>query len=182
MGNEDMEWTEGDIDGVTVRNAEIHTDERGWLAEIFRTDEIDSTIAPVMSYLSVTKPGTSRGPHAHNDQTDMFAFMGPGNFELRLWDNRKDSSSYGNTQSLKAGEDNPLIITVPPGIVHGYKNISDEDAWVINCPNRLFAGKGKAEPVDEIRYEEDPSSPFVLQDSHYRFLTQSSHFDTFKTN
>jgi hypothetical protein len=31
-------------------------------------------------------------------------------------------------------------------------------------PDRLFMGEGKAEPVDEIRHEDDPSSPFQIED------------------
>jgi dTDP-4-dehydrorhamnose 3,5-epimerase len=33
---------------------------------------------------------------------------------------------------------------------------------VVNFPNRLFAGWGKKEPVDEVRHEDDPNSPFQL--------------------
>ena len=33
---------------------------------------------------------------------------------------------------------------------------------VVNLPNRLYAGQGKKEPVDEIRHEADPQSIFVL--------------------
>jgi len=34
--------------------------------------------------------------------------------------------------------------------------------WVFNGPNRLYAGQGKREPVDEIRHEHDPNSPYQL--------------------
>ena len=51
---------------------------------------------------------------------------------------------------------------IPPGVVHAYKNVADRPGWVFNVPNRLFAGKNKKEPVDEIRYEEVPDSPYVL--------------------
>jgi dTDP-4-dehydrorhamnose 3,5-epimerase len=62
-----------------------------------------------------------------------------------------------------AGEDQPSIVIVPEGVVHAYKNIGDKDGLVINCPNRLFMGPGKKEPVDEVRYENDADSPFKVE-------------------
>jgi len=53
-------------------------------------------------------------------------------------------------------------MVVPPDVVHGYKNISDVDGLVVNCPDRLFAGWNRSEPVDEIRHEEDGNSPFLI--------------------
>jgi dTDP-4-dehydrorhamnose 3,5-epimerase len=63
---------------------------------------------------------------------------------------------------LVAGQSNRVRLTVPPGVVHAYKNISRVPGLVFNCPNRLYAGPGKRGPVDEIRYEDLADSPFVL--------------------
>jgi len=38
-----------------------------------------------------------------------------------------------------------------------------EEGMMINLPNRLFRGRGRSEPVDEIRSEDDPGSPFKLE-------------------
>ncbi|MFO7870533.1 MAG: dTDP-4-dehydrorhamnose 3,5-epimerase family protein [Kiritimatiellia bacterium] len=157
-----MEWTEGNIEGVCVTHPARYTDDRGWLSEIFRSDEMPEEILPAMAYLSLTHAGVTRGPHAHRHQTDTFAFTGPGTFRLKLWDNRPDSPTYGNTLEITAGENNPAVVSVPPGVVHGYCNISDGDALVYNAPNRLFAGKGKKDPVDEIRYEENGNETFKM--------------------
>ena len=35
---------------------------------------------------------------------------------------------------------------------------------VVNCPNRLFMGEGRREPVDEIRHESDPNTPYTVHD------------------
>ena len=63
----------------------------------------------------------------------------------------------------KAGEQNPVMIIVPPGIVHGYKNISDKDAWCINVPDKLYRGEDRKETVDEIRWEEKSDSPYKIE-------------------
>jgi dTDP-4-dehydrorhamnose 3,5-epimerase len=150
------------IKGVVAKKLEKFTDDRGWLLETFRTDEIPQGTQPAMSYVSMTKPGVVRGPHEHEDQTDIFVFIGPGEFELHLWDNRKDSTTFGKFEKYKFGENKPGLVIVPPGVVHGYKNVSDKEAWCLNYPNRLYAGKDKKEKVDEIRHEKDPHSKFKI--------------------
>jgi dTDP-4-dehydrorhamnose 3,5-epimerase len=152
----------GKIHDLGVRNLTKFIDERGWLVELFREDEIEKQFLPVMSYVSVTLPGIARGPHEHVDQADCFAFIGPSNFKVYLWDNRKDSPTYMTRQIVYAGQDAPRVVIIPPGVVHAYRNVGGRDGMVVNLPNRLYAGKGKKEPVDEIRHEDDASSPFKL--------------------
>ena len=56
-------------------------------------------------------------------------------------------------------------MTIPPGVVHAYRNVSDIPGWVFNAPNRLYAGQGKQEPVDEIRHELAADSPYKVDDA-----------------
>jgi len=155
-------FQEGIIRGVEVRLLKKHQDSRGWLTEIFRADELDSRINPAMAYVSETLPGATRGPHEHVAQTDYFCFLGPSTFRLILWDNRVASLSYRIRQELLVGEENPSVVIVPEGVVHAYRNVGDKPGWVINCPNRLYAGNGRKEPVDEIRHESNPNTPFRM--------------------
>lgn len=152
------------VDGVIVKDLKKYTDERGWLIEIFRQDELEKIFYPVMSYISMTNRQVARGPHEHIDQADLFGFIGPSTFKIYLWDNRKDSPTYMNRMIITAGEDEPKSILVPPGIVHAYKNIGDTLGMVTNYPNRLFMGSGKKEKVDEIRHEKDPNTIFKIED------------------
>lgn len=156
-------YHDGPIDGVQLRPLKRFEDARGWLIELFRHDELPAPEHPVMAYLSQTLPGVARGPHEHREQTDYFAFVGPGDFRLYLWDPRPDSPTFGSRQTLVAGQSNLLAVIVPPGVVHAYQNISPFPGLVFNCPNRLYAGEGKQEPVDEIRYENQADSGFVLE-------------------
>lgn len=156
------EFKKGKIHDVVVRPLTKFIDERGWLAEQFRTDELEQEQVPVMSYISMTQPGVARGPHEHREQTDYFCFIGPSNFKVYLWDTRPGSPSCGVKQIIYAGADSPLAVIVPPGIVHAYRNIGMENGIVFNAPNRLYAGEGKRDPVDEIRHEESGDSPYRL--------------------
>jgi dTDP-4-dehydrorhamnose 3,5-epimerase len=149
-----MNFVNGEIDDVTIITLKKYVDERGFLIETMRLDMLPEGLRPEMSYTSYTEPGTGRGPHEHRYQTDIFSFIGPGNFKVYLWDNRKKSSSYGKRMILYSGEDNPLSLIVPPGIVHGYKNISKTcRGMVLNFPDKLYGGWAKKEEVDEIRHE-----------------------------
>lgn len=157
-----MAHQDGPIQGVLYRPLARHQDARGWLVELFRHDELEPGDRPVMAYVSQTEPGVARGPHEHADQSDQFAFFGPGDFTLYLWDNRPGSSTHGNRQRVVVGQSNPQAVVVPPGVVHAYKNAGVVPGLVFNAPNRLYAGEGKREPVDEIRHEDRPDSPFVM--------------------
>ncbi len=151
-----------EIHDVIIRDLKKYVDGRGWLTELYRVDEIDEKYNPAMAYVSVTNAGIARGPHEHVDQSDVFAFIGPSMFKVYLWDNRKSSPTHGHKYAFKAGVDAPKLVIIPPGVVHAYKNIGDGPGTVINLPNRLYAGKNRKTPVDEIRHEEKTDSIFQL--------------------
>jgi len=155
-------FKDGVIDGVVLKDLKRFSDDRGWLMELFRSDELEAEYFPAMTYISLTRPGVARGPHEHMDQADYFCFAGPSDFKIYLWDNREDSPTYRTRQVFIAGAGAPKALIVPKKVVHAYKNVGDVDGLVINCPNRLFKGEGKKEPVDEVRYENDAGSPYRL--------------------
>lgn len=149
-----------EIEGVLIKPLKRFTDARGWLMEVFREDELPEGFRPAMGYLSLTHPGIARGPHEHRHQTDGFAFLS-GLFRLTLWENRPGRPR--RREVYEVGETNPVFVAVPPGVVHAYRNIGATDAFVLNFPDRLYAGWGRKEPVDEIRYE-NVDSEFRLED------------------
>lgn len=159
-----QEFIRGAIRDVVVRDLRKFLDERGWLSELFRHDELEEEFYPAMAYISSTEPNVVRGPHEHVDQADLFCFIGPSNFKLRLWDNRAGSETYRHVMTLFAGADNPKSVLVPKGVVHAYRNIGAAAGIVINCPNRLYMGRERSEPIDEIRHEDDPQTIFRIDD------------------
>jgi len=152
----------GDIHDVVVKSLNKYYDDRGWLIELFRHDELEEEFHPVMTYISQTKPGIARGPHEHVDQADYFCFLGPSNFKVYLWDSRKNSPSYNKKMTITGGEENPISMIVPKGVVHAYKNIGEIDGIVFNAPNQLYAGENKQEKVDEIRHEDKTDSIYIM--------------------
>jgi dTDP-4-dehydrorhamnose 3,5-epimerase len=161
---EAVAFERGEIEGVVVRELRKFPDDRGWLAELFRHDELDAEFHPQMAYISVTHPGVRRGPHEHDHQADYFCFIGPSNFEMRMWDNREASPTYRRVMTLLVGEDSPRAVLVPKGVVHAYRNVGDLPGVVINCPNRLYMGEARREEIDEIRHEDDPDTIYRMDD------------------
>jgi dTDP-4-dehydrorhamnose 3,5-epimerase len=157
-----MQFHDGPIDGVLWRQLRKYHDSRGWLCELFRHDELPPEYHPAMAYISLTEPGVARGPHEHEDQADCFCFLGPSSFKVYLWDSRSESPTYGACQTEVVGVDRPMLLVIPAGVVHAYKNVGGEPGVVFNCPNRLYKGPGRKEAVDEIRHEDDANSDFRL--------------------
>lgn len=156
-----MEWKDGVIADCPVSPLRKFSDDRGWLSEIFRNDERPDGHDPAMAYVSETLPGVSRGPHAHREQSDLFAFF-DGRFRVYLWDDRPDSPTKGIRQVFEAGREQPMTVRIPPGVVHAYRCLSETPSLILNLPDRMYAGPGRAEPVDEVRYEDLDDSPYRL--------------------
>ena len=156
------------IPGVWLAELLRHEDVRGWLVELFREDSLARAglrdAMPTMAYLSSTRPGVARGPHEHMRQTDTFVFLGTSDFSVQLWDNRPGSPAPYRSLRLTVGPPDPVLLVVPPRVVHAYSNTGDQDGWVLNIPNRLYRGWNRVEEADEVRHEDDPQSAFRLGD------------------
>src|SRR5262249_18388282 len=70
--------------------------------------------------------------------------------------------TYRTKQTDIVGADKPMLLIIPAGVAHAYKNVGTESGIVFNCPNRLYKGPGRKEAVDEVRHEEDKSNPIPL--------------------
>ncbi|NCT55133.1 dTDP-4-dehydrorhamnose 3,5-epimerase [Candidatus Falkowbacteria bacterium] len=149
------------IENIIIKKITKYEDNRGYLSELFRKDDLNGYL-PEMAYLSYTEPNIIRGPHEHKFQSDLFIFLGPGNFRLYLWDRRENSQTKGESLEIEVGELNPVSVLVPPGVVHGYKCISEVSALSLNFPDKLYRGEAKREEIDEIRWEEDENSPYQI--------------------
>ena len=118
------------IEGVKTKKLKIIPDDRGRLMEILRRDdEIFQNFGQV--YMTTAFPGVVKGWHYHKIQTDNFTCIG-GEMRLGLYDGREDSPTFGNTEEYVISLANPLLVQIPPGVYHGFKCISAEEAVVVN--------------------------------------------------
>ncbi|MCD6379357.1 dTDP-4-dehydrorhamnose 3,5-epimerase family protein [bacterium] len=118
------------IDGVNVKKLRVIPDERGRLMEILRADDKDFTKFGQV-YMTTCHPGVVKGWHYHHKQTDyMTAIIGM--VKIVLYDNRDDSPTHGEVNEFFVGQHNPIRVTIPPGVCHGFKGISNTEAIIIN--------------------------------------------------
>lgn len=124
------------IEGVRIKELQLLPDERGFLVEILRSDdEIFERFGQV--YVTVAYPGVVKGWHYHKLQTDFFTVVS-GMMKIVLYDERPDSPTRGEVNEFFMGELNPLLITIPPGVLHGMKAIGTKPGYVVNCPTEPY--------------------------------------------
>lgn len=153
------------LPGVRVEALPVYQDSRGSLHELFRMDEIPAGFKPMMACSSWSHPGVARGPHQHVGQDDYFTFAGPSAFRVFLWDDRPGAAGPGQGWIINTGEPAPSRIHVPRGVVHAYKNVGPAYGLVVTVTSLLFRGEGRRDPVDEIRHELNPQSPYQIPPS-----------------
>ena len=124
------------IEGVVIRKLSPIMDERGYLQECFRSDW--STYKKFgQVYITVAFPKVVKAWHCHKIQTDNMCCI-IGNGKLVLYDGRKDSVTYKLLNEIFFGELNPILVTIPPNIWHGFKAMSNKKIMVLNCPTELY--------------------------------------------
>lgn len=121
------------IKGVMIKNLRVIPDERGWLMEILRCDD-PQFMQFGQVYLSTAYPGVVKAWHYHKKQTDNFTCV-RGMMKVALYDARKKSPTNGHIMELFVGEKNPALVTVPPGVYHGFKAIGTDTAFFISIPS-----------------------------------------------
>ncbi|HPD17260.1 MAG TPA: dTDP-4-dehydrorhamnose 3,5-epimerase family protein [Planctomycetota bacterium] len=144
------------IDGVQVKKLRPIADERGKLMEILRCDDpFFQKFGQV--YLTTAYPGVVKAWHYHKKQTDHFCVV-KGMMKVVLYDDREGSPTRGEANEFFLGEDNPLLVAIPPGVYHGMKGIGTEQAYLINCPTEPYS------PAEPDEYRLDPFANSIPYD------------------
>lgn len=124
------------IEAVGIRRAKVIPDERGRLGEIFRADDPwFERFGQV--YFTTTYPGVVKAWHYHKKQTDHF-YVIKGMLKVALYDERKDSPTYGTVNELYLGEHCPGLVRIPPGVQHGWMCVSESEAYIVNVVSEPY--------------------------------------------
>jgi len=124
------------ISGVSTKKLRVIPDERGYLMEMLRSDwEEFEKFGQV--YVTAVYPGVVKGWHFHKIQTDHFVCV-HGMAKVVLYDGREESPTYGEVNEFFLGKLNPSLLKIPPGVMHGFKGISEEMALIVNMPTELY--------------------------------------------
>jgi dTDP-4-dehydrorhamnose 3,5-epimerase len=124
------------IDGVIIKKLKVIPDERGFLMEMMRSDD-DFFKKFGQVYLSVAYPGVVKGWHYHKKQTDHFTVV-KGMLKVVLYDQREGSPTRGEVNEFFMGEKNPILIVIPPNVVHGVKGLGNEPGYLVNVPSEPY--------------------------------------------
>lgn len=135
------------IEGVVAKDLKIHLDGRGDVIELFSFPWIkkEGFTKPEHVYQSATDFGVTKCWHVHQVHTDQFVVT-RGKIQITLVDIREESATFGEVNPFIIGMQNPQLIKVPPGIMHGWKSLSRPEVIVINFQSHTF------DPEDEYRY------------------------------
>lgn len=146
------------IDGVWTKDLKVVPDERGRLMEILRADD-DGFSKFGQLYMTTNYPGVVKAWHLHDKQEDLVCCV-KGMIKLVLYDAREDSSSKGTVGEFFIGDHNPMLVSVPAGVYHGWKGISEHESVVVNVPTEMYDYENPDErrlpwDTDEIPYDWD---------------------------
>jgi dTDP-4-dehydrorhamnose 3,5-epimerase len=131
------------IDGAKTKQLRVIPDERGSLMEIMRSDDAFFNRFG-QAYLTMAYPGVVKAWHFHKKQTDHFCVV-RGMAKIVLYDGRPGSPTRGLINEFYAGDQNPMLVVIPPMVMHGYKAISSDPVWMINIPTELYDYKNPDE-------------------------------------
>ena len=119
------------IDGVLIKPLKKICDERGMVMHMLRCDDPGFDRFGEI-YFSVVYPGVIKGWHLHKEMTLNYAVVS-GMIKLVLYDDRAGSPTSGELQEVVIGEDNYMLVRVPPLVWNGFKGIGLKLAVVANC-------------------------------------------------
>lgn len=119
------------IDGVKIKALKKICDERGMIMHMLRSDDSEFEKFGEI-YFSCVYPGVVKGWHGHKKMTLNYAVV-KGMVKLVLYDDRPNSPTKGELMEIFMGEDNYVLVKIPPKVWNGFKGIGTEMAIVANC-------------------------------------------------
>jgi dTDP-4-dehydrorhamnose 3,5-epimerase-like enzyme len=113
-----------------IESVRTHRDPRGSLFEPLDDAEL---AAQRNVHVVLTAPGEVRGNHVHEAATEITTVVGPCLVRL------KDADSVNDVQ-VPAGE--TWKFTIPPGVVHAYRNTGDAVMVLVSFSTRMHDPSG----------------------------------------
>ncbi len=102
-----------------VKDLKVHTDNRGWLAEIFRPQDTNNTMKGQVT-ITTAHPGIVKANHYHKRKHELYCVI-KGEMKLVL----KDMNT-GKSEEHLLTEDKLQIVMIPPNVAHGFKNTGNQ--------------------------------------------------------
>jgi dTDP-4-dehydrorhamnose 3,5-epimerase len=125
------------VEGVRFRPTRPVPHEDGYLTEVARAswELVESPIVQV--HVTTTFPNRIRAWGLHRSVTDRL-FVVAGLVRIVVFDPRVESPSLGCVNDFVIGEKNPGLLIIPPNLYHGWKNVGDTEAIILNMPDEMY--------------------------------------------
>jgi len=115
---------------VAIQSVKTHRDARGAVFEPLTDAEL---LAQKNVHVALTQPNETRGNHAHRTAVEITTVVGPCQIRLKEAGQIKDID-------VAAGE--ILRLTIPPGVVHAFRNTGTAAMLLVSFSTNLHDPQG----------------------------------------
>jgi dTDP-4-dehydrorhamnose 3,5-epimerase len=144
------------IEGIEWFEPRTHGDHRGFFRELIRADGSSASRTVRQVSHSLVHAGIVKGWHGHAEQ-HQWTYVVSGALWVVLFDARPGSPTLGRfVQRRVAADVGPVVYGFPPGILHGYRCLSEAQV--------IYLTSGTYDLADEVRVPVgDPSVPYSFE-------------------
>lgn len=125
------------IQGVNISQRRKIFDDRGGIFHMLRSNDPEFQKFGEI-YFSKIHAGAIKAWHHHSVMTLNYLIV-VGSIQLGLWDGRKDSTTYGKSQTIYMDEQSSTLVTVPPGVWNGFKGLGNTSSIIANCATHVHS-------------------------------------------
>ena len=119
------------IHDIKITPLKIISDDRGKVMHMLRKDSaIFDKFGEI--YFSTIFKDSIKAWHLHREATLNYACI-KGKVRLVLFDDREKSSTKGKHQEIILSPVSYALVTIPPNIWNGFKNLDNEESIIANC-------------------------------------------------
>ena len=129
------------IDKVRIINRRLIVDERGWFLKAITGTEEDIPNHTGEVYLTLGKPGQSKGGHYHPEAVEWFTII-EGSAILKL----EDMVTH-ERRDIEMSLEKAITVFIPNNVAHVVVNNSNRDFILLAYTDKLY------DPKDTIAYE-----------------------------
>jgi dTDP-4-dehydrorhamnose 3,5-epimerase len=125
------------LQGVIFKECKNIITANSIVKEVYRRDW-EMHDRDIKHIISVTAwPDAVLAWHQHLIQTDHVVAI-DGTFTAVLFDDREGSPTYRQVEVLRLSNFRPGVLVIPPGVWHGFKNITGKEATFLNYFDREY--------------------------------------------
>jgi dTDP-4-dehydrorhamnose 3,5-epimerase len=125
------------IEGVQIRPAVTHVDDRGTVTEIYSPAWGVHESPLVFTYQLTIRPGKVKGWALHHTKDDRL-FLSQGNVKFVLYDDRPGSPTYKRINEFYVSEYHRSLIVIPAFVWHALQNVGSSDALLVSMPTQPY--------------------------------------------